>query len=188
MHTPLARPGMTVHRCQPEVEFAPAAIGTRVRFMTSFSLVVTVVISAVIVAMMSLERRPPPWPAWLTVLVAPAVVGLVWHGSRVRGYRLTDDMLLVRRPFRDVRVPWAQLQEVHRDPGALGGARKVVSNDGLGAIAGRFTSKRLGRFRVYVTDPEYAVVLRWPAGCLVVSPAQPDRFVETARRHLVSGV
>ena len=69
------------------------------------------------------------------------------------------------------------------DRKALRGARKLVGNDGLGAISGRFRSKHLGPFRAYVTDPDHAVVLRWPDRCLVISPDQHSCFVETLRKR-----
>jgi hypothetical protein len=59
----------------------------------------------------------------------------------------------------------------------------MVGNDGLGAISGRFRSKRLGWFRAYVTDGERAVVLRWPDRCVVISPDQPSWFIETVRKR-----
>jgi len=56
-------------------------------------------------------------------------------------------------------------------------------NNGLGAIVGRFRSKRLGASRVFLTDAEHAVVMRWPDRCLVISPDQHSYFVEAVRKR-----
>ena len=45
-------------------------------------------------------------------------------------------------------------------------------------------SRKLGKFRAYVSDPDCAVVLRWPDRCLVVSPAQPSEFTDAVRARL----
>jgi hypothetical protein len=56
-------------------------------------------------------------------------------------------------------------------------------DDGLGAVTGRFRSRRLGAFRACLTDAEHAVVLRWPDRCLVISPQQHSFFVEAVRKR-----
>ena len=83
-----------------------------------------------------------------------------------------------------MRLPLAGLVAVETDREALRGAWKIFGNDGLGAYAGRFRSRKLGRFRAYVSDPAWAVVLRWPDRCLVVSPAQPGEFTDAVRARL----
>ena len=83
-----------------------------------------------------------------------------------------------------MRLPLAGLVAVETDREALRGAWKIFGNDGLGAYAGRFWSRKLGRFRAYVSDPNCAVLLRWPDRCLVVSPAQPGEFADAVRARL----
>ena len=82
-----------------------------------------------------------------------------------------------------MRFPLAGLVSASPDREALRGAWKMRGNDGLGAVAGRFRSKRLGAFRAYLTDAEHAVVLRWPDRCVVISPEQHSWFIETVRKR-----
>ena len=174
---------MSPGRYLPDHDFPPAPAGTRVRLVT---LLTFVAVAGVAIALPVATRRPHAGPVWVpfaAAAVALLVVTGIWFGSRIRGYRLTAAELLVRLRFRTVRFPLAQLQDVAPDREALRGAWKQAGNDGLGAISGRFRSRRLGRFRAYVTDSDRAVVLRWPDFCLVISPDQPAWFVENARRH-----
>ena len=174
---------MSPGRYLPDHDFPPAPAGTRVRLVT---LLVFVAIAGMAVALpVATVRRQaaPVWVPFAAAAVAPLVVTAVWFGSRIRGYRLTAAALLVRLRFRTVRFPLEGLQDIAPDREALRGAWKQAGNDGLGAISGRFRSRRLGRFRAYVTDGDRAVVLRWPDRCLVISPDQPAWFVETARRY-----
>ena len=129
------------------------------------------------------ERRPPPWPVFFLPGIAPAVVAALWFSARIRRYRLVGGELQIEMPLRTVRFPLEELNDVTPDREALRGARKIVGNNGLGSINGRFRSKHLGPFRAYVTDRDHAVVLRWPDRCLVISPQQPSLFVETVRQR-----
>ena len=179
---------MPASRFQPDAVFKPAVAGTRVRLATMVSSVVVgvmaVVVPVVVLTLNQHERHPPPWPVAFAPVVVVAVLAVVWVTARIRCYRVTAEELRVELPLRTVRFALAGLQSVAPDPGALRGARRIMGNDGVGAVSGRFRSKHLGWFRVYLTDVEHAVVLRWPDRCLVISPQQHSWFVDTLRRRL----
>lgn len=174
---------MLQSRFVPDAEFAPAPIGTRVRFVTLLSAVAAFAMTVAAPLFMQRERHPPPWPVYLAIGIAPAVLAVIWFTARIRRYRLVGEELQIQLPLRTVRFPLEGLKDVVPDREALRGARKIAGNDGLGAVSGRFRSKRLGGFRAYVTDGERAVVLRWPDRCVVISPDQPSWFVETMRKR-----
>ena len=170
-------------RYVPEAEFAPAALGTRGRITTSI-VAATFLIALAVTTVLSLTRRPAlPWQVFIACGVALPAYAAVWYGTRVRRYRLTEDELLVERAFRTVRFPLAGLKEATHDRDAMRGAWKIRGNDGVGAISGRFWSKRLGRFNAYLSDQERAVVLRWPDRCVVISPDRHSVFIETVRKR-----
>jgi hypothetical protein len=166
----------------PDRDFAPASLGGRVRLMTWLALASVVVADAIVAV--PLVERYPPWPVWSGLFIAPVFVGAIWYGALIRRYRLLGDEIVVARAWLTVRHPLAGLTAVETDREALRGAWKLWGNDGLGAYAGRFRSKKLGNFRAYVSDPECAVVLRWSDRCLVVSPAQPSEFIDAVRARL----
>ncbi len=167
----------------PDQDFAPAAAGARVRIVTLLCLVAVIGASVAVSVFVLLPGRWSPWPPFVTVSVAPVVLLAVWFTARIRRYRLTAAELQVHRPLLIMRFPLEGLQEVIPDRDALRGALKIVGNDGVGAISGRYRSQRLGRFHAYVTDRDHAVVLRWPDRSLVVSPDQTAWFIETVRRR-----
>jgi hypothetical protein len=170
-------------RFLPDAVFASAPAGTRVRLT---GIIVLTLFPFLIVLNVAVAPARDPVGRWMVAL-AP-LIGLVimagtWIGARVRCYRLAGDELLVERVLQTVRFPLDGLQDVTPDRDAFRSAWKIYGNDGLGAVAGRFRSKRLGAFRAYVTDREHAVVLRWPDHCLVVSPQQHTLFIEAVRRR-----
>jgi hypothetical protein len=175
-------------RTFPNVSFAPASPGLRVRMMTllGFSMVL-VVFAAMGIAGWNAGKDDSPWVAWLAMSLAPvislAVVTLVWAGARIRAFRLVDGELVIDRLFDHPRFSLQGLESVSSDRAAMQGARKKVGNDGLGAVSGRFRSKKLGLFRAYLTNAEDAIVLRWADRAVVVSPDRGYAFVEAVRER-----
>ena len=170
-------------RYLPDRDFTPAPQGGRVRFITWLCIASVVVVDAMIATVLLLERDPP-WPVWPSLLIGPAIIAAVWYGALIRRYRLLGDEIVIERRWLTVHLPLAGLTVVETDREALRGAWKLWGNDGLGAYAGRFRSRKLRNFRAYVSDPDCAVVLRWPDRCLVVSPAQPGEFIDAVRARL----
>jgi len=174
---------MTVSRYEPDAVFEPASAGARLRLATMVSLVVGALVPLVALVVILNERRPAPWPALLAPAAAPLVLAAVWIFSRIGRYRVSREEIVVELAVGARRFALAGLQSVTPDPAALRGAHKLVGNDGLGALSGRFRSQHLGTFRAYLTDDARAVVLRWPDCCLVISPQQHSLFVDTVRRR-----
>jgi hypothetical protein len=167
----------------PDAEFEPAPPGARVRLTTLLSAVVLFMVITVVVVSMARDSNPPPRPAFGAIGAIPVAVVLIFFAGKVRRYRLAGGELRVEFLFRTVRFPLAGLVGATVDREAMRGAWKLYGNDGLGAVSGRYRSKRLGPFRAYLTDVEHAVVLRWSAGCVVISPQQHSYFVEAVRKR-----
>jgi len=130
-----------------------------------------------------LQHPPAPW-ANASMFLAPVLAALIGIPTYFRELRLTAGFKIEenRLVYGKKEQPLAGLIAAERDPQVLKGARKVWGNSGLGAIRGSFRSKRLGKFEAFLTDTEHAVVLRWPDKVLVVSPADPEFFIYSARR------
>lgn len=173
---------MPADRFIPDAAFAPAPAGARVRLATLVSAVLVVLATLVVAVLMIRDRQPPPL-VFAVAGFAPAILGLSWWATRIRRYRLAGNELRVELQFRTMRFPLAGLISASPDREAMRHAWKMYGNDGLGAVTGRFRSKRLGAFRVYLIDAEHAVVLRWPDRCLVISPQQHSFFVEAVRKR-----
>jgi hypothetical protein len=101
----------------------------------------------------------------------------------VRGYAISDRTLLVMRLFWATRIDLASLTSATADPGAMKRSVKIFGNDGLFVIGGLFWNKKLGRYRAFATDPKHSVVLRFVDRLIVVTPDDPERFVEAIIRR-----
>jgi hypothetical protein len=97
--------------------------------------------------------------------------------SRTVRFRIEDNCLVLGRK----RYPLEGLVEIGRDPKLLRWAFRTGGNAGLGAISGRYWSRRIGKFYAFMTDSEKAVVLRWKDQVVAVSPDDPEFFIMCAR-------
>jgi hypothetical protein len=95
----------------------------------------------------------------------------------IRGYRLDGDGLHVERLLWADRIPLTGLRRAWPDPKATSRSLRLFGNSGFFCIAGLFTNRTLGRYRVFATDPQRAVVLQLGERTVVVTPEDPLRFL-----------
>lgn len=117
---------------------------------------------------------------WIVACVPPAVaLGALLFV--VRGYEIDRSRLRVQRLLWFSEIRLGGLKQVWHDPRATEGSLKVAGNGGLFSFTGVFRNKTLGRYRAFATDPKRAVVLVLPGRTVVVTPADPNAFVQHVR-------
>lgn len=116
------------------------------------------------------------------VTFVPLAILLATLPFMVRGFVITDDELCVERlgwrnhfALRDVVLAEAS-------PEALRGSIRLCGSGGLFGFFGWFRSKALGVYRAYGTDPKRAVIIKLKQRTIVVTPDDPERFVEALKR------
>lgn len=105
------------------------------------------------------------------------VPSFLYERHRTSKISIENNVLVTGRK----RYPLEGVVDVARDPDVLKRARKRIGNGGLGAIRGKFVSKRLGKFDAFLTGTENAVVLKWTDKAVAVSPSDPEFFIYSAR-------
>ena len=118
------------------------------------------------------DRGLASWPA---LLLPALVVGCALF--TIRGYAIGPDAILVRRLFWATRLPLAGLQSARFEPDAMRRSIRTFGNGGFFSITGFFRSKALGSYRVFVTDQNRTVVMRYAKRTVVLSPAEAEEFV-----------
>jgi hypothetical protein len=116
---------------------------------------------------------------WLFIL--PLLVVGIAALFTVRGYALSADFLRIHRLLWSTRIPLAGLQSATYDPEAVHKSSRSFGNGGLFSISGYFRSKKLGKYRAFISHPALAVVLRFADHIVVVSPAIPEQFIRQLR-------
>jgi len=138
------------------------------------------VVIIVVFALPYIAMTEPPAPWWVHCLVQVVVPAVFAVASLfcVRGYTVKGRELWVQRLFWQTRVPLQGLKKAHVDSTAMKGSFKTAGNGGFLAFSGWFRSKKLGNFRAYVTDPDRCVVMEFQKRKIVVSPDDPEAYVE----------
>jgi hypothetical protein len=143
--------------------------------------VLSVVVLAIVFAVGFLARSHMPWFGSFILMAAPLAVVAGALPFMVRGYVLTGDAIFVERLGWSTRLPLATLKSVSGDVEALRRSIRIFGNGGLFSFTGEFWNRRLGRFRALATDPDRAVVLRYPKRTIVITPHDPQHFIMRAR-------
>jgi hypothetical protein len=116
----------------------------------------------------------------LVALLSPAVaVGAILFV--VRGYEIDSIELRIERLLWTTGIPLPAVARVWADPKALRGSLRIFGNGGLYSITGLYWSRKLGRYRAFITDPKRTVVVLGAGRVLVVSPSEPALFVDRVR-------
>jgi hypothetical protein len=94
----------------------------------------------------------------------------------VRSYRIEGGHLSIRRLFWTTTIPLLGIHELLIDPLAIKGALRIFGNGGMFGFTGLYWNRKLGRFRLFATDPAKAVVMRLHGRTVVITPGEPEAF------------
>ena len=99
----------------------------------------------------------------------------------VKGYSISGNSLRIKRLLWYTVIDIAMLKSVECDPKAFTGSIRTFGNGGLFSFSGNYKSGKLGSFKAYVTDFKRCVVIITAGQTVVVSPDNPELFVEVLR-------
>jgi hypothetical protein len=161
------------------VEFkAPWARSLRI------STIVSIVAFIVIAAIAWLARNSIGL-AWAIALIGiPIAMLFATLPCMVRGYRLTEHEIQVKRLGWTTTLPLATLVSIAGKADAMQGSFRVFGNGGVFSLTGFFWNRQLKFYRAYATDPSRAVILRYTDRVVVITPHDPQHFIVRARTLL----
>ncbi len=137
--------------------------------------------SLVVVAALGLGLNDLPLGGRLTMLIAPPLFAAAGALFGVRGFEVMRPALLIWRPGWKTVIPLHDLRSVTVDAEATSRSIRWCGNGGFFAFTGWFSNKRLGRYRLFGTDPARAVVLEFPKRKVVVTPDDPQGLARCLR-------
>ena len=141
--------------------FAPWS--TRLKLMTGGLAAILIIAAAVTAGPGSL------------VIVAILLVAAVFA---IRGYSVMDGRLLIHRLGWSNKFDLAELVSAEVSPGATMGSLRTMGIGGLFGFVGHFHNEILGSYKAYATNEFNTVVLVFGDQTIVVTPDDPEEFVE----------
>ena len=118
-----------------------------------------------------------PWAKYSAIAI-PSAILLGGAGFMVRSYTLRNGTLLIHRLGWSTRLELASLRSAEFDPNAIAGSIRLFGNGGLFSFSGWFRNQKLGKYRAFGTDLKRCVVLKFPSQTVVITPENPEKFVE----------
>lgn len=158
--------------------------GTRARthFRAPWSRMVKIATAVVIALAIALNALPflarPSFVPTLVLHLGLWLVLLFCLLFSVNGFSVRDGRLLVHRLGWATTFDLKRLSGFEANPHAMMGSIRLFGNGGIFCFTGFYRNGVIGRYRAYVTDPANAVVLEFGARRIVVSPDDPQAFVE----------
>jgi hypothetical protein len=168
----------------PRTEFASPWSGLLKIISAVTTIIIVIVLGAVLQVLAGAKRVPFEHFREVisaVVLFAPSVALLL----TVRGYTLEGSHLRVKRLLWSTELSLSGLKSVEFDPEAVKGSLRLFGNGGFFSFSGIFRNKTLGNYRAWATNHNNAVILRFDAKTWVVTPEDPERFVQLLQEHLV---
>ncbi len=101
---------------------------------------------------------------------------------RVRGYELSSNQLVVKIGFGQKVFPLQNLQDARLQEKPFAGCRRDFGVGGLWSVSGSFTSPQWGKFLAYASDTSRGVLLTWPDKRVLVTPADPNSFMQSLKQ------
>jgi hypothetical protein len=101
-----------------------------------------------------------------------------------RGYSLVGRSILVERLAGPARIDLSDVREARKaTPDDFRGCIRLGGSGGLFGYYGQFSTAKLGRCTWYVTDRSHCIVVVTPAKTVLVSPDNPEAFLDTIRTY-----
>jgi hypothetical protein len=145
--------------------------GTALKVISGFLVFLTV---GLVVGPLLLPDVIPAWDtAWVLLVIVTALLPFM-----VLGYEVTEDAILIRRPFWKTRLSRTGLMSATLEPRVMSRAIRTCGNGGGFSFTGWYWKSGMGAFSAYVTDLNRTVVLRFENRTAVVSPGEPEDFVK----------
>ncbi|MCX6377066.1 MAG: PH domain-containing protein [Armatimonadetes bacterium] len=156
--------------------YRPAKMDTAHTIVTVF---VFLVLGFFLVLAVSMHEKP----MWGASALVAVVIAISWQMRPAR-YEVSDEAVRIVRawPFKSIAIPKAEIKDVR--PVTL--TWKTIRTCGVGGLFGSggwFWNKELGRFFVAMTNG-HSLVLIANGGKYVISPENPERFVQDLKSSL----
>jgi len=167
------------------METYKASLDTTSKILTGF--VFLIAIFGVVISFMLI-----PWYGGLFVWVIPTILLLSTYAYRVVCYQITDEELIIKRPFSkfDYRISLSEIVSISvPDKTDFKFTIRTAGNGGMFGYSGYFMNNKLGSFRVYAPNRKNRIlmVFKEKKDKIVISP-DDSGMASDLQKRLKKGV
>ena len=158
-----------------------APLGKPVKLITAVAYCLLTLVTAAIV--LSLQAGMPRPAGWAVLAVIGTMV-LASFTLRVHGYALTDNCLVIRYGLWRRLVANSEMISVTGNASEIfRGSTRLCASGGWWSFLGVFRKPGTGKFKAYVSDISKSVLIVTASDRVVISPADPERFIADLRQE-----
>jgi hypothetical protein len=116
---------------------------------------------------------------WGSVVIVGILI--VAAAFAIRGYSVMDGKLLIHHLGWANKFDLSKLSKAEVSPGVTMGSARTMGIGGLLGFVGYFHNQILGSYKAYATNESNTVVLVFGNETIVVTPDDPQAFVEAVK-------
>lgn len=150
-------------------------------------IIITVLTSFILLGVPIYFLSNPPIPSSIEPLIF--LLPSIWIlslSSRIKGYELSSNRFTVYRILWKNSFTLLSPLLAKRENGEAKISIRVFGNGGMFSASGYFWSRSLGIYRSFVTHPFRLVILKIGKKTLVLSPDDPDLFIQSVNQREIS--
>lgn len=132
---------------------------------------------------------------WISGRVFPGILALgvsimtfvAWRMScelRLKWLQIEDGILTVRAVHQQIKLPISELATRRLDSSEIAHLERLACVGGIVTGSGGFDSHILGEFDLFATNLTNSVLIETPESRLVVTPDEPEVFIEALEEQL----
>jgi hypothetical protein len=146
--------------------------------LTVITTIVSVVLLGIMVIGISIQMEGYQFQWYIIMIGLPAAILIITVFFMIRKFELRGSSLLIHRLGWKKSIDLGSLKSAEFDPAAAKNSIRLFGNGGLFAFSGIYRNKKLGNYRIYATDFKKCVVLKTDQRTFVITPENPEKFVE----------
>ncbi|SDD14641.1 PH domain-containing protein [Niabella drilacis] len=151
------------------------------RTTKTITTLVAVLMLAVLTSMWFSLKAAGTWLSLSFMAVVSFLAVLMPYGFSVKKYQLSNEELVICRPFGNKHILLTTLRSaVVIDPKLLRWSWRIFGSGGMFGYYGNFSNRQLGTMKWFMTRKDTAVLIETEQHKkIVISPDDPEGFVNT---------
>ena len=117
----------------------------------------------------------------VTIFLVGIIPVLIYYAPC--GFELTKEALIIKQVGKIKKIPYTEIKRVERVLD-LGSTIRTGGIGGTFGFTGNYSSSKIGPFKGYITNQSKLVLIETTEGKYVISPAEPEKFIEALRKFI----
>ena len=155
--------------------FKPAEWSLNLKVTTAISVIALILSTIVPYFLLSKSNQNI-----ITITIAsilPLIAIPITLAFTIKGYAVNKDQIIINRLASPKVINIKNITKIYKDPSATKDSSRNLGIGGMFVYSGIFNNKQLGNYEIYATNTEKSVVIIENQRTTIISPENPDEFI-----------